>query len=487
MGHGVSVEEVPTSVKPAVQTSAGLAVYTGTAPITSVDLTNVNKPKLCTSLADFVAAFGPLSDDFASWTLHEAAKAHFSVYSIGPIVCINILDPANADHKATATDQSHQLVNGSVALQVYGGPDVAQLGVIKSTVVVKKATVAKVLGTDYTLAFDDTGALVVSIKSGGSLGASDVITATFDYLDPSGVTSDDVIGGYTDGQYTGLEVVDQVYPALRKVTGLILAPGYSHIPEVAARMAVKAAAVDGAFRCMAVTDLPTDGTIATFADAPAWKTNNGYTSVNEVALWPKSKNGDDVYHASTVFACVANVTDAANNGVPFAGPSNQPVIGTSAVLDDGTEVLLTRVQANTLNEQGIVTLLNGFNGWRLWGNRTAGYPATTDPKDAFIAIRRMFNWIGNTIILTTDASVDAPANRRLIDLVLGSVQSFLNGLIVLGALVDGKIQFLKDDNSTTDLSDGKVTWDLSLAPPSPGEDLKFKLQYDPALLAGLFA
>jgi phage tail sheath protein FI len=487
MGHGVTIDEVPTGVKPPVQISAGLPVYVGTAPITSVDLTNVNKPKLCLTLADFVAAFGALSDDFDSWTLHEAAKAHFSVYSVAPIVCINILNPTNADHKATATDQSHQLVAGSVPLQVYGGPDVAQLGVIESTVVVKKATVTKTLNVDYTLAFDATGALVVTIKAGGSIGASDVITATFDYLDPSGVTADDVIGGYSAGEYTGLEVIEQVYPALRKVDGFILAPGFSHIPEVAARMAVKAALVDGAFRCQAVTDLPTDGTIATYADAGAWKTNNGYTSVNQVALWPKSKNGDDVYHASTVFACVANVTDAANNGIPFASPSNQPVIGTSAVLDDGTEVLLTRTQANTLNDQGIVTLLNGFFGWRLWGNRTAGYPGTTDPKDAFIPIRRMFNWIGNTIILTTDANVDAPVNRRFIDLVVGTIGSFLNGLIAAGALVDGKIEFRSDENSTTDLSDGKVTWHLTLTPPSPAEQMEFTLEYDPAALAGLFA
>jgi Bacteriophage tail sheath protein len=478
MGHGVTVDEVPTGVKPPVQISAGLPVYFGTAPISSVDLTNVGKAKLCETLADFEAAFGALSHDFASWSLHEAASAHFEVYSVAPIVCINILDPNNPSHVADVTDQSHQLVAGSVPLQVYGGPDVPQLGIIASTVVVKKATVAKVLGTDYTLAFDDTGALVVTVKAGGSLGANDIITASFDYLDSSGVSSDDVIAA--------LAVLDQVYPTLRLVPGFVLAPGYSSAPAVAARMAVVAHSIDGAFRAMALVDLPTDGTIATYADAPAYKTNNGFTSVDELVTWPKVKNGDNVYHGSTVEACVANITDATYNGIPYASPSNKAVIGTSAVLDDGTEVLLTRPQANTLNDQGIATFLNGFNGWRTWGNRTGGYPGTTDPKDAFIPIRRMFNWIGNTIILTTDANVDDPANRRLIDLVVGTITSFINGLIAAGALVDGKIEFRSDENSTIDLSDGKVTWHVTLTPPSPAEEMDFTLEYDPSALAGLF-
>ncbi len=489
MGHGVSVEEQPTGVKPAVRISAGLPVYVGTAPINSVDLTNVNKPKVCYTLAEFEAACGPLSDDFANWTLHEAAKAHFSVYSVAPIVVINVLDPANGYHVSQGTNESHQLVDGEVKIQIYGGADEPLLGVIKSTVVVDKlGGGTMVLGTDYTLDFDDDGFLVVTIVAGGALAENSIILIDFDYLDPSGVTADDIIGGYSGGEYTGLEVIEQVYPALRLVPGFICAPIWSQVPEVAARMATIAGSINGAFRASALLDLSTDPVdIATYAAAPAWKTANGYADVDAIACWPKVKNGDDVYHGSTVVACVANVTDSEHDGIPYASPSNKPVTGTSAVLDDGTEVLLTRPQANSLNDQGIVTVLNGFNGWRLWGNRTGGYPGTTDPKDAFIPIRRMFNWIGNTIILTTDANVDDPINRRLIDLVLGTLTSFLNGLVAVGALVDGKIEFRSDENPAIDLADGKVKWHVTLTPPSPAQEMEFVLEYDPTALEALFA
>lgn len=489
MGHGVSVEEVPTGVKPPVRISAGLPVYIGTAPINSVDLTNVNKPKVAYTLAEFVAQFGALSDDFASWTLHEAAKAHFSVYSVAPIVCINVLDPESAYHTATATAESHQLIDGEVPIQIYGGPDEALLGVIESTVVVKNlADVTKALGTDYTLAFDDDGFLVISVVAGGSIGANDVIKVSFDYLDPTGVTAADIIGGYSGGEYTGLEVVEQVYPALRLVPGFILAPKWSQEPTVAARMDAIAGSINGVFKASALVDLSTDPVdIATYAAAGAWKSDNGFDGGSSFAFWPKGKNGDDVYHASTIAACVANVTDADHDGIPYVSPSNKDVTGTSAVLDDGSEVLLTRPQANALNDQGIVTLLNGFNGWKLWGNRTAVYPANTDPKDAFIPIRRMFNWVGNTIILTTDANIDDPINRRLIDLVLGTVGSFLNGLVAVGALVAGKIEFREDENPAVDLADGKIRWHITLTPPSPAQDIVDILEYDPTALEALFA
>lgn len=489
MSHGVTIREQPTGVKPAAHVDAGLPVYVGTAPINSVDLTNVNKANLVSSLAEAVAVVGALSSDFASWTLHEAVKAHFSVYGIGPIVLINVLDPANSRHKANVTAESHQLVQGTVLLQVYGGPDAPMLGILESTVVVKNqaGNHTYILGTDYTLAFDDSGFLALTRTTTGGIGASDILMVDFSYLDPTGVTTNDIIGGYSAGKYTGLEVVRQVFPALRKVGGLILAPKYSSTPTIAARMAALAHSVNGAFRCMALTDLSTDpGAIPTYAEAGAWKTSNGYTSVDQAACWPKGKNGDDVYHGSTIMACVANLTDATVNGVPYVSPSNKPVTITAAVLDDGTEVLLETPQANTLNDSGIVTFLNGFNGWVLWGNRTAGYPGTTDPKDAFISIRRFFNWMENTIVLTTAVNVDGPVNLRLISSVRGTLGSFLNARVAEGALIDGKIEFRKDENPTTELADGHVVWHVTATPPSPGEQLEFVPEYDPSALDKLF-
>lgn len=476
--HGVNINEIPSGAKPPVRITAGIPVYTGTAPINAGDPTCVNKAIVAYTLAEAEAKLGPQTDDFANWTLHEAIKAHFLVYEVAPVVFINVIDPENPAHVASVTGESHQLVAGEVQLQVYGGPDAPLLGVIESSVVVKEGVTTRTLGTDYTLAFDDDGYLVVSVVEGGALAETDIILVDFDYLDPTGVTADDIIAG--------LDIAKKVYPSLRLVPGFLVAPKWSQTPEVASRMQVLAHAL-GAFRCSALIDLSSDpGDIASYAEAPAWKADNGYTAVDGIACWPKAKNGDDVYHGSTVIACVANVTDADHEGIPYASPSNKAVSMTAAVLDDGTEVLLEEAEANSLNKQGIVTFLNGFFGWRTWGNRTAGYPGTTDPKDAFIPIRRMFNWIGNTIKLTTNRDVDEPGNKRLIQRVNGTHSSFLNGLVALGALVAGSIEFRSDDNPVQNLSDGIIVWHLDLTPPSPGEALSFTLEYDASALAALF-
>lgn len=482
MSHGVNINEVPTGVVPPADSDAGLAVYVGTAPINQGDPTSVNKPVLVSTLAEYVETFGPIPDSstWESWTLAEAASAHFSVYGVGPIVCINVIDPTKAAHQGHQVSESHVLDSD-------GNATLNKFGAIKSTVVVKVTTVTKTLGTDYTLDFDDDGFLVVTRVEGGGITAGATILVTYTYLSPSGVHESDIIGGYTAGVYTGLEVVKQVYPKLRLVPGLILAPKWVEEPTVAARAAAIANGELDGFRAMAVVDLSNEAyEIATYADAPAWKSDNGYSDIDMIVCWPKVKNGNDVYHGSTVVACVANRTDASKNGVPSASPSNKALTGTSAVLDDGTEVLLTRGQANSLNDQGIVTFRNGSNGWIVWGNWTGGYPGTTDPKDSFIPIRRMFNWIENRIILTTERDVDEPGNKRLIDGVQGTVQSFLNDLIATGDLVDGKIEFREDENSTTELSSGKITWHVTLTPPSPAAEIEFTVEYDPAALAELF-
>ena len=56
--HGVYVSEVPTSILPAVTVDSAVPVIFGTAPVNMTDVTNVNRPVLCNSYEEFVAAFG---------------------------------------------------------------------------------------------------------------------------------------------------------------------------------------------------------------------------------------------------------------------------------------------------------------------------------------------------------------------------------------------------------------------------------------------
>ena len=156
------------------------------------------------------------------------------------------------------------------------------------------------------------------------------------------------------------------------------------------------------------------------------------------------------------------------------------------VLKNGKEVWLAPDQAAYLNGEGIVTALNFIGGWKAWGNRTSIYPSVTDPKDAFIPLRRMFNWIGNTLTLTFWQKVDFPVNRRLVETILDSANIWLNGLSARQFILGGRIEFREDENPTTDLMDGIIRFHVYVTPPTPAREIDFILEYDPEYLKTLF-
>jgi hypothetical protein len=158
----------------------------------------------------------------------------------------------------------------------------------------------------------------------------------------------------------------------------------------------------------------------------------------------------------------------------------------NAAVANKEEVWMGPEQAGYLNGQGVVTALNFVGGWKCWGNRTGCYPSVTDVKDSMIPIRRMFNWIGNTLTLTFWQKVDYPANRRLIETIVDSANIWLNGLAARQFILGGRVEFQVDENPVTDLMDGNIKFHVYVTPPSPAKEISFILEYDPAYVATLF-
>jgi len=179
-------------------------------------------------------------------------------------------------------------------------------------------------------------------------------------------------------------------------------------------------------------------------------------------------------------------TDADNEGVPYESPSNKNIPINAAVLEDGTEIVLDTLAAAALNGEGIVTALNFIGGWVLWGNRTGAYPGSTDPKDTFIPIRRMFNWNTSSLVLSYWQKVDNPLNRRLIETVVDSENIRLNGLAARQFILGGRVEFREDENPTTDLIDGIVRFHQYFTPPAPAEQISWITEFDPEYVNTLF-
>lgn len=491
--HGVYISETGTSLIPTVRVESALPFVVGTAPINQVAVGSrkINEPVLINSYAEAVKYFGfeaaqvfnAKGDKKFAHGLCEFMYANFNFYGIVPCIFVNVLDPSK--HKTALTENTYTLEDGTVTIKTLG--IIAESLAITATV--ESETRTYVAGTDYETAFDEDGYLVInSLLDGSTYKLPDSITVNGYKIDVSLVTKADIIGGIdsTTGKRKGLELMNEVYPKFSLVPTLILAPGFSSDPEVAAIMAAKAVIVNGNFRAMALCDAPANEDVQVYSSVPKWKKNNNLVLTQQVLCWPMVRNTETLYHASVHLAGVIGVTDNAYGGVPYCSPSNKNASITGLCLEDGSEVVFGNEEANYLNGQGIITFLNFAKGWTFWGNRTCCYPGNTDPKDAFIPVRRMFQWVGNTIILTIFQKVDEPGNRRLIETIVNSLNVWLNSLVARQQLLGARVLFREEDNPTTELMDGIYHFKVFMTPPSPAEDLEFNLEIDTGYYDTLF-
>lgn len=475
--HGVYVVENATSVSAPVASDSGLIVVVGTAPVhLAEEPAAVNTPVLVNSFAEAVMAFGD-STDFAKYTICEAVHAAFQVVGAGPMVIINVLDP-----------EKHVKVLAETTVQVNGGAAVLEEpDAILSQLVVKNDAAALTEGTDYIADFDKNGNVKIALLEGGAAAEATSLKVSGKAVDPAAVTEEDIVGGVdaTTGKETGIEAVRMVYPMLGMVPGTLIAPGYSQKPAVAAALQAKTLA--GGFRMMTMVDVDSGESGAKkYTDVKAKKEVQELSDANCFALWPCAKVGEQVYHLSAIAAAVAAKVDAENGGVPYVSVDNQPVGVDAACLEDGTEVLLDREQANEVNACGVATMLN-MNGMRLWGNNTAAYPESKDYKDRWMSVRRFLNWDDNTFIQTYFSKVSMPMNRRLVESIVDGENVRGNSFVARGICARHETKFLEEENPTGEMLNGTLTFHKYVTPFGPAEDIEEIVEIDPDALASALA
>lgn len=460
VNHGVNATEQPTSVSTPVVATSGIPYFVGTAPVQSAETpVAVNAPVLCTSWDEAVAALG-YSDDWEKYTLCEAMYSHFKLYACQPVIFCNVLDTTSLE-TADATDMNiseHKLLLPFEA-------------VIGKTLTIKTESSGSALikDTDYAVYYSEKNLVIELLENSTSYNAESLNIAY------STVKTDNMKNAIV----AGIEKVELCLTKVGTVPDLLLAPGYSHLPEVAAVMAAKAENINGIFKAKVLVDIDCTSTGATsYSNVLATKNSNNITDSTELAFWPMIKLGERKFHLSTQWAGLAASIDTENDGCPYESPSNKNLKCDSLCLADGTEVDLTLTQANTLNSNGVVTAINFVNGWTAWGNYTACYPANTDVKDYFISVSRMFKWVDNTLIKTYWKNVDDPTNRRLIDAVLDTCNIWMNGLVGRGFLLGGRVERVEAENSLVDQMSGKITLHIYMTPPAPAEEIDFITEYD---------
>lgn len=487
---GVKFSEIPTSVISANEADASISFVIGTAPINMTDTTNVNKIGMYYGKTEAVPKCGYVpagkldaaGNKHYEYSICEAMDVLFGLYGVKPVVFVNVLDPEKEEHRKAAETKSVTLhpVSGSVTVK--------ETGILLDTVVIGSNT----KNDDYVLSFDDDGYLVVSALTDSNgdykMDTDTALTFTAEKLNPAGVTVDDIIGGVDVlGNKSGIELIAEMYPKYAKVPGFIIAPGFSDDSAVSAIMAAKTERLNGQFSCTALTDMPMDGQeIKVYTDATEWKNKNNIVDKRQRVFYGKIALGGVVYHQSLHYAGLSAQVDADNGGDPVENASNKNYQMDSLVDDNGKEIWLDDDQATYLRGNGIITAVNGNGGWRCWGSQTAAFPANTDVKDADSAVRRMFDMIGNTICMAYRQKVDKPMNIRQIQTVTESMNIWLNGLVGKGHLLGARVEFIEEENPTTELLAGNAMFHVYITTPPTNKKIGVTAEYDTTYLATLF-
>ncbi len=478
--HGVYTREQATSMSAATNSTAGLQVVFGTAPIYQLtDLTGVTAPRLCSSYAEAVAALG-YDTNFEAFTLNQSIKASFELFGVAPIVLVNVLDPNKTQHVTNVSKPTEQTVTGGSF--VISAEQEPVPYVLRATLTVSAQTSGDplVAGTDYTVEYDEDGLATVTLTSATAKALAKVYV-TYKAIKLTGgktaVTATEITTAISDK-------LREVYPRFGMTPGLLLAPGYSKDPNVAAVMQGACENINGVYSCECILDVDGGASGAQTYDAVKQvKESKGLTSPHAYAYWPMAQVGDSRLSLSAIMGALTAATDAANGDVPSLSPSNKSLPGvTGLCLEDGTEVILDQAQANVVNSAGIGTVLN-LNGFKAWGNNTCAYPSTTDPKDRWIAVRRFFTWRSNSLIQTYFERVDSPANYRMIEAIVDAENVNGNAYVAAGACAAYQCEFRSDENPTTQILDGTIKFHLTLAPYNPAECIEFTLEFDPTAIA----
>ncbi len=467
LNHGINVVEEDEVINAAVESTSGIPIVFGTAPIhLTEDLeTVVNKPVLVRSFEEAAKRLG-YSDDFEKYTLCQAMKMSLDNFKVAPMVFVNILDTKK--HTKEFSEQNLKVSDKQAVLSVEGA--------LISSLAVTAGQGELVEDRDYILTREGERIAVTLIGEG----ASDIsdITVGGRRLDTSLVTGLDIIGGHDTetGEESGLELIRRIYPMFGFAPALIIAPGFSHIPEVAAVMETKCEDINGCFRCECIVDLDTEK-CKKYGDVPAEKKNLGVSSRHTYVVWPMAQRDNKVFYGSAVAAAITQHTDQENNNMANLSPSNKNARIDAAVLKDGTEIMLDFVGADAINDAGVATFIN-VNGWKLFGNATAAYPEDDKMKARFWCIQRFFTWRANKFITDYVSKIDLTGNTKLLEMICDEENMKCNALVSMGVCAAASIEFLTSDNTVESLAGGTFCFRQSYAPFTPAQKIINTLTLD---------
>lgn len=330
------------------------------------------------------------------------------------------------------------------------------------------ATVVK--AQSKTIVIEETGG-ALAVPSTGSVSLAGGGASV-----PARVTPNDYVGNSSDRTgFAGLEAVDEV--TMLSVPDLV-AVYEQGIIDLEGLQAVQLAMIA---HCelmgdrVAILDAP-PGLNA--QQVKEWRVDKaGYDSKYATLYWPWIKVFDPLSGQAKFVPPSGHVAGiwARNDdtrGVHKA-PANEVVRGAITL-----ELNLTKAEHDQLNPNGI-NCIRAFpgRGIRVWGARTI----SSDPSWRYLNVRRLFNYVEESIFEGTQWVVFEPNDQRLWGRVKRTINSFLLRVwrdgALFGATPDQAFFVVCDEtNNPPEVRDaGQLIVDIGIAPVKPAEFVVFRI------------
>jgi phage tail sheath protein FI len=494
---GVYVEEVPSTSKPIEGVGTSIAAFVGLAPGGPV-----NTPMRISNWTQFAKLFGDPSEPDNGPFMEGAYLAH-SVYGFfqnGGSLCwvVRVGAPENgasrpvaalpaAADKAVETYRAQALegVDGGVKVEITEEPSAEEGGGTYKLIVdagsagkeeyegltLKKGRnnlATKVNAASKLIKIEETGASLPEAQRAPAPG-------TYALSAPS-VAPEKVDAGDFEGDVArrkgmgGLAAVDEVTMVV--MPDIMSLGDDAQVRDLQGKMI---AHCETAGDRMAILDAPPDLLPQEILE---WRMNTaGYDSKFATLYYPWIEVMDPLTNQPLLIPPSGHVAGAwcrtdSKRGVHKA-PANEVVLGAN-----GLGFQVTHAEQGGLNKVGI-NCIRAFpgRGIRIWGARTL----SSDPEWRYINVRRLFNYVAESIMEGTQWSVFEPNDQRLWMQLRVAASNFLLRTWREGALFGATPEqafFVKCDEETNPpevIEAGQVICEIGIAPVKPAEFVVFRL------------
>jgi uncharacterized protein len=498
---GVYVEEVAAGARPLAGVGTAVAAFVGLA-----ESGPFNKPTLVSNWTQFSNVFGgfvagsylaqsvygyfmngggncyvvrigqdPVGNGQGSRSARAKELAAAPAAQIGRLK-VTVVDPAVQPNEVSVqiTDaggdnpgaEAFKLVvkrNGQVVEEY----DNAQLGKGKQSVVTMVNAASKLINLEET----NTGAVERLPNSETALAAPPSAAAL-----PTGLGADDYVGDVADRTgFAGLEAVEEV--TMLCVPDLMSAyqQGAIDLDTVQAVQTAMIAHCELMGDRVAILDPPPGFNAQQIKE---WRVDKArYDSMYATLYWPWVQTMNPATGLLSYMPPSGHMAGVWSRNDETRGvhkaPANEVVRGAIDL-----EINITRNEQDLLNPQGI-NCIRAFpgRGIRVWGARTL----SSDPAWRYLNVRRLFNFLEESILAGTSWVVFEPNDEALWAKIRRTIAAFLVMQWRAGALFGGtpdEAFYVKCDSETNPaegIDAGQVVCEIGVAPVKPAEFVIFRL------------